>query len=282
MPEKRLGRGLDFLINSEEARFEGDEILELEVESIHPNRLQPRQHFDPEHLQTLADSIRLNGVLQPIVVRPASGGYEIIAGERRWRASKQAGRDTIPAVVRDATEEQLLALALVENLHRSDLNPIEKAEACQNLMTRFRMTQEEAARRIGKSRSSLANLLRLLDLPEAVRNLVSAGALSTGHAKVLSGVAEPETAKRLAQEVVDRGLSVRQLEGMVRPAKERPEKSPDPKPSYIVDLEERLHTALGTKVTIRARDDRGKIVIDFYSQDDFERLLEALEKAARS
>ena len=221
-------------------------------------------------------------MLQPIVVRPASGGYEIIAGERRWRASKQAGRDTIPAVVRDATEEQLLALALVENLHRSDLNPIEKAEACQNLMTRFRMTQEEAARRIGKSRSSLANLLRLLDLPEAVRNLVSAGALSTGHAKVLSGVAEPETAKRLAQEVVDRGLSVRQLEGMVRPAKERPEKSPDPKPSYIVDLEERLHTALGTKVTIRARDDRGKIVIDFYSQDDFERLLEALEKAARS
>jgi len=280
MPEKRLGRGLDFLINSEEARFEGDEILELEVESIRPNRLQPRQHFDPDHLRTLAESIRTNGVLQPIVVRPGASGYEIIAGERRWRAAKEAGRDTIPAVVRDATEEQLLALALVENLHRADLDPIEKAEACQSLMTRFRMTQEDAASRIGQSRSSLANLLRLLDLPEPVRNLVASGALSTGHAKVLLGVVDSTLIEKLARRVVDRGLSVRQLEALVRPDRPTPEREHESKPSYIVDLEERLHTALGTKVSIKAKDDRGKIVIDFYSREDFERLLETLERSA--
>ena len=276
MKEKRLGRGLDFLI-SEDARHEGDEIIELDVESITPNPLQPRQIFDPEALEELAESIKEHGILQPIMVRPSKEGYELIAGERRWRASSLAGRDTISAVVRDVGDEEMLALALVENIHRSDLNLIERAEACRNLILQFKLSQAEAAKRLGSRRSSLSNLLRLLELPEAVRNLVSAGAISFGHAKVIMGLETSAEQIAAARAVVDRGLSVRQLEELLTGGKKSGKKDPEPKPNYVVDLEDRLHTKLGTKVSIQHKGERGKIVIDFYSQDDFERIFEMLE-----
>ncbi len=277
MSEKRLGRGLDFLINDGDSRFDGDEILEVDIESVKPNRLQPRQHFDPEELHELSESIATHGVLQPIVVRPHEGGYEIIAGERRWRASKLAGRDTIAAVVRDVNEEQLLELALVENIHRSDLNPIEKAEACRNLIEQFKLSQTDAAKRLGKSRTSLTNLLRLLELPEPVRNLLASGALTSGHAKVLLGLNTPAEQISAARRVVDRGLSVRQLEELVQHSKPGRAREPEPKPSYILDLEEKLRGRLGTKVSISEKNEKGRIVIDFYSQDDFERIYAMLE-----
>lgn len=280
MAEKRLGRGLDFLIN-EDARFEGDEILDLDVESIRANPLQPRQVFDPDALEELSESIKLHGVLQPIMVRPATTGYELIAGERRWRASKLAGRDTIAAVVRDVGDEELLALALVENIHRSDLNVIERAEACQNLMKRFDLSQAEAAERLGSRRSSLTNLLRLLELPEGVRNLVSSGVLSFGHAKVIMGLGTPAEQLAAAREVVDKGISVRGLEELLTGGegkKKRKKKDPEPKPNYVVDLEDRLHTKLGTKVAIQHKGEKGRIVIDFYSQEDFERIFDLLER----
>jgi len=280
MAAKRLGRGLDFLIN-EDAKFEGDEILELEIDSLVPNRLQPRQVFDETQLQELADSIEEHGVLQPVVVRPTQGGYELIAGERRSRACQLLGRDTIPAVVRDVGDEQLLELALIENLHRSDLNPIEKAEACRRLIDRFQLSHADAAKKLGKSRSTLSNLLRLLDLPEAARRHLAEGALTTGHAKVLLGCADADRREVLAERVVRDGLSVRELERLTsEPRGDRPAPKEVPaKPAYILDLESRLRDGLGTKVTIHEKNERGRIVIEFFSQDDFERLFALLERA---
>ena len=250
----------------------------LPVSRIEPLPGNPRKHFDEAALDELAASIAARGVIQPIIVRPhGEERYQLVAGERRWRASKLAGRDTIAAVVRDVNEEQLLELALVENIHRSDLNPIEKAEACRNLIEQFKLSQTDAAKRLGKSRTSLTNLLRLLELPEPVRNLLASGALTSGHAKVLLGLNTPAEQISAARRVVDRGLSVRQLEELVQHSKPGRAREPEPKPSYILDLEEKLRGRLGTKVSINEKNEKGRIVIDFYSQDDFERIYAMLE-----
>jgi ParB family chromosome partitioning protein len=281
MVEKRLGRGLDFLI-TEETQFEGDEILELDIESIIPNRLQPRKEFGSEELRELAASIETHGVLQPIVVRPFESGYEIIAGERRWRACKSLGKDTIPAVIRDVNDEELLELALIENLHRSDLNPIEKAEACRRLIDDFKLNQESAARKIGKSRSSLANLLRLLELPEVVRRRIASGEVSVGHAKALLALESEEEQLALCEEILAGGVTVRDAERRTSESsgtrKKGKKKRGSAKPNYILDLEDRLRKALGTKVAIvEKKGSRGRIVIDFFSKEDFDRILGLLE-----
>jgi len=280
MEPNRLGRGLDALLGRSADQDAADQqLLEIPVSEIHPNPSQPRADFDPEALAELVESITHNGVLQPVIVRRDPDGYQLIAGERRWRAATQAGLPTIPAIVRDATDNESLELALVENIQRQDLNPIEQAKAYKDLIERFALTQDEAAGRLGKNRSSIANALRLLDLPQDIQDAVSRGTLSMGHARALLGLPDRAQQRRLAARIQAEDLSVRQTERIVadRLRRSKPVRTPDePKAPHIADLEAKLRTALGTRVTIVQYKDKrkGKLVIDYFSDDDFQRLLE--------
>ncbi len=279
MGEKRLGRGLDFLI-SEEGTFDGDEVLEIDIQEVRPNPKQPRVQFDDQSLKELAESIREHGLLQPILVRPSAGGYEIVAGERRLRACQSLGLDTIRAIVRTITDQKLLEIALVENLQRQDLNPIEKAVACKSLLEESKLTQAEAAKRLGKDRSSLANLLRLLELPKEVQDLLSAGALTMGHARALLALADDASRIAAAKRIVLEDLSVREVERLASTspgARRKTGRTSPARPSATVsDLEERLQLRLGTRVRIREGRRRGIIRIEFTSPKDFERIYELL------
>jgi ParB family chromosome partitioning protein len=274
MAEKRLGRGLDFLI-SEEAAFDGDEVLEIDIQEVRANPCQPRTRFDDQALRELADSIREHGLLQPILVRPVDGGYEIVAGERRLRACQLLGLDTVRAIARNISDARILEMALVENLQREDLNPIEKASACKRLLDESKLTQADAAKRLGKDRSTLANLLRLLELPAEIQSLVAAGALSTGHAKALLSLADETKRVSLAKRIVLEDLSVRQAENIARGASAVPRGS---RPAggagspAVSDLEEQLQLRLGTRVRIHEGRKRGYIRIEFTSPRDFERV----------
>jgi len=278
----RLGRGLDALLGRpEEAPVVGPQTLEIPVGKVKPNPNQPRSEFDEEALAELVESITRNGVLQPIIVRATDDGYELIAGERRWRAALQAGFPTVPAIVRHATDNESLELSLIENIQRQDLNPIEQAKAYKNLIERFSLTQEEAAARLGKKRSSVANTLRLLDLPQAIQDAVSRGTLTMGHARALLALPDRGEQLRLVARIQRDDLSVRQTEQLVsdRLRRARPRRTtPEPKPPHIADLEGKLREALATRVTIlpHKNDDGGRIVIDFFTKDDFQRLLEHL------
>jgi len=281
MVEKRLGRGLDFLI-SKDASLEGDEIIEIEIGRIQPNRYQPRKEFKDEALSELKDSIQRHGYLQPLIVRPSGSGYELVAGERRWRAGKALGLDTVPAVVKSVDDDRLLELALVENLQREDLDPIEKAKACRSLMQQATLTHEEVAKRLGKNRSTVSNFLRLLDLPQTIQDLVHEGALAMGHARALLGFSSPGDQLRLAERIVREGLSVRRVEELVGQETRRTEprvRSRPEKPPHIAALETTLEAALGTRVRVelaRGRQDRGKLTIEFFSEEDFQKLLALL------
>jgi len=282
MKNSRLGRGLDALLGRpQEGEPAGQQVIEIPVSKVHPNPSQPRQDFDPEALAELAESVTRNGILQPIIVRADQEGYELIAGERRWRAATQAGLATIPAIVRTATDSESLELALIENIQRQDLNPIEQAKAYKDLIERFVLTQDEAAARLGKKRSSVANLLRLLDLPQDIQDAVSRGTLSMGHARALLALPDRAEQRRLAARVQREDLSVRQTERIIadRLRRSPPPADPDqPKPSHIVDLEAKLREALATRVTIvpHRHDDGGRVVIDFFTKDDFARILERI------
>ncbi|GIW72076.1 MAG: chromosome partitioning protein ParB [Planctomycetota bacterium] len=286
---RRLGRGLDELL-AEIERPRAGQLVELVPEQIDPNPAQPRTRFDPEQLQELVDSIARHGILQPLVVRAGRRPerYELVAGERRLRAALKLGLARVPAVVVEVSDERMLELALVENLQRQALDPIEEAEAYRHLLQRFHYTQEEVAARVGRSRSSVANALRLLELPEGVRAEVASGRLSAGHARALAGLRQPELQERLAARIVREGLSVREAEAEVQrlkagagpePGRERPprRRSSGRRPPYLDQLENELCRRLGTRVRIeqRARA-RGRIVIDFHSDDQFEGLLERL------
>lgn len=282
MKTSRLGRGLDALLGQPEAtQEEAQRTLEIPVNKVRPNPNQPRQEFDQEALSELVESITRNGVLQPIIVRAVGDEYELIAGERRWRAACQAGLTHIPAIVRPATENESLELSLIENIQRENLNPIEQAKAYKNLIERLALTQEEAAARLGKKRSSIANILRLLDLPQEIQDAVSRGTLSMGHARALLALPDRAEQLRLAARIQRDDLSVRQTEHLVndRLRRSRPSaRSAESKPSHIVDLEARLREALATRVTIHQHkhDEGGRIVIDFFTKDDFARLFERL------
>ena len=276
---RRLGRGLDSLIPApeEEARA-GARPAEVPLRHIELNPRQPRFDVDPEELERLADSIRASGVIQPVVVRPAGDTYELVVGERRVRAAKLAGLETVPALVRDVPDERMLELALVENIQRADLNPIEKATAVSHMISELGLTQEEAGRRLGLDRSTIANLLRLLELSEDVRQMVSRGTLSAGHARALLSVPHEGARMRLARQIAAKGLSVREAERLA--AREagplRTTRLHQPTPN-IVQLEETLSQALGARVQVKpARRKGGKIVIHFNDHPDFERLYEAL------
>jgi ParB family chromosome partitioning protein len=257
-------------------------IHEIEVERIVPNRYQPRQTFRPEALASLAESLKTQGLIQPIVVRTEENGkFELVAGERRWRAARLAGFTKIPAIVRNVQGQELMEWALLENIQREELHPIEKAQAYAKLVSEFSMTQEEIATRIGIDRSSVANILRLLQLPEALWKEIAEGTLTMGHAKAILALEEKKDQLRLAEEIKRNGWSVRQAEAWSKKIKSAsPERAAKegarPKSPEIADIEDRLRRSLGTKVQVTPRGKGGEIQIEYYTLDDLDRLLEKL------
>ena len=266
-----LGRGLESLFEDAAPSFESDTRIEtLPLREIEPDPGQPRKTFDDETLAELSASIAEHGLLQPIAVRPKpSGGYLSVAGERRWRASRMAGLTEVPVIVKDVTDEQAMELALVENLQREDLDPVEEAVGIRELMTRCDLTQEQAARKLGKSRSALANSLRLLSLPETVLELLKSGFITIGHAKVVLGLPTPELQEEAAQMIADNQLNVRQAEALCKKlAKPAKEPVAAPLPSALpVEVEESLKQALGSEVRVAYHDGKGKLTVHFYSDD---------------
>ena len=266
-----LGRGLESLFEDAAPSFESDTRIEtLPLREIEPDPGQPRKTFDDETLAELSASIAEHGLLQPIAVRPKpSGGYLIVAGERRWRASRMAGLTEVPVIVKDVTDEQAMELALVENLQREDLGPVEEAAGIRELMTRCDLSQGQAARKLGKSRSALANSLRLLSLPETVLELLKSGFITIGHAKVVLGLPTPELQEEAAQMIADNQLNVRQAEALCKKlAKPAKEPVAAPLPSALpVEVEESLKQALGSEVRVAYHDGKGKLTVHFYSDD---------------
>ncbi|MBG9734386.1 ParB/RepB/Spo0J family partition protein [Paenibacillus alvei] len=277
---KRLGRGLDALIPSLSVN-DDDKVVELSLQQLRPNPYQPRKHFDEQSIQELAESIKQHGVIQPIIVRSVLKGYEIIAGERRYRASQQLGLLNIPAVVRNFSDQQVMEIALIENLQRENLNAIELAVAYQALMDQFSLTQEELSVKVGKSRSHIANFLRLLQLPEEVKDCVSRGTLSMGHARAIVGVKDEAKVKQLAKDSINQGWSVRQLEEAIQQMNKKGKPVDKAKPirkdPYLDELEESLRERFRTTVKIKQSKDKGKIEISYFNKQDLERLLEMLQ-----
>ena len=270
-----LGRGLSALIPEGPAPAT-ESPAEVDLDRIVPNRFQPRMQFDDAALGELAASIDANGVIQPILVRSHGDHFEIIAGERRWRAAQRAGLLRVPVIVRDVPDEKLLEVALVENVQREDLNPIDEALAYRRLAEEFHLRQEDIATAVGKDRSSVANSLRLLRLPERVRALVAGGQLSMGHARAVLGLDDPASQTRVALEVTRRDLSVRETEALVRRLAGRGPSAGTPPPTDVHTrrAEERLRLALGTRVRIHRKGKGGRIEIDFVSEDELQRLYE--------
>ncbi|UNK18478.1 ParB/RepB/Spo0J family partition protein [Paenibacillus sp. N3/727] len=277
---KRLGKGLDALIPSLSIN-EDDKVVEIPLSQLRANPYQPRKTFNEEAIQELAESIRQHGVIQPIIVRSVLKGYEIIAGERRFRASQYCGKATIPAVVRSFSDQQVMEIALIENLQRENLNAMEVAVAYQGLMEQFSLTQEELSMKVGKSRSHIANFLRLLSLPEEVKENVSRGTLSMGHARAIVGLKDPVLVKQLAKQCVEQEWSVRELEEAVknldRKSEEKDKVKVRKRDPYIDHLEENLRDRFKTTVKIKHNKDKGKIELNYYSKQDLERLLDLLQ-----
>ena len=282
MADKRpaLGRGLSALIPdapaTPAAAAASERALEVDIDLLRPNQFQPRTHMDDGRIDELSRSIRANGVIQPIVVRKADRGYEIVAGERRWRASQRAGLLKVPIVVRDIPDDRLLAAALIENIQRENLNPIEEAHAYRRLADEFGLTQEQIAESVGKDRSSVANYVRLLRLPVEIRDHVGAGTLSMGHARALLGLPE-EAQLRIGQEVAAKALSVRETEALVKRTTAPPrEKADEAKDVHTRAAEERLRFALGTRVRIIRKGKGGRLEIDFGDENELHRIYEQL------
>jgi len=281
MEKKALGKGLEALLpgTTQTTTVTVPEVAQrIPLEQILPNPFQPRMDFSETDISELADSIYKNGILQPILVRrKGDGRYELIAGERRLRAAKLAGLSTIPAMVRNSSDEQTIELALVENLQRKDLNPIETARAYQRLITEFAFTQEKLAEQLGKERSSVANTLRLLNLPNEIQRLVESMKLTAGHAKVILGLPRPDSQLKVARQIVEGQLSVRQAENLVNAEQRHPKpKHAAPRPRPYPDLEDRLQKRLGTRVTIEKNRKGGRIVIHYYGISDLDRVLELI------
>jgi ParB family chromosome partitioning protein len=280
MQKQALGKGLGALIPDLSALDDNDRkalgIHEIELDKIVPNEYQPRKVFDDEKLKELAASIKEQGVIQPVIVHRAGSGYELIAGERRWRASRLAGLKTIPALVKEATKRELLEMALIENIQREDLNPLEAAEAYKRLQDEFKLTQEDLARRVGKERSTVTNFLRLLGLPKEVKHDLATGALSMGHAKALLSLERVRDQVQAALMIVKKGLSVREAEALASRLKNPPKEKKARLSHELKAVEEKLKKALGTKVSISAKSNGGRIVIEYYSSEELDRILEKI------
>lgn len=292
-----LGKGLDSLISnkyakSQELSTKEDKIVDkpventpkevetlLKVSQIEPNRDQPRKNFDEEGLEELAESIRQYGVLQPLLVTPKGKHYEIIAGERRWRAAKLAKLKEVPVIIRDYSDQEIMEIALIENIQREDLNPIEEAQAYMRLIQEFHLKQEELAKRVSKSRTVITNRMRLLKLAPAVQEMLADGRLSEGHARTLLTLEDPKKQEEAALQIIEQSLSVRETEKLVKrmqqPPKEEKEDWAERDRVIYERLEEDLRTLMGTKVVIQRKDvDKGRIQIDYYSVEEFERLMQ--------
>jgi ParB family chromosome partitioning protein len=285
-PKKRkklaLGRGLDALIPDFEPEQDNPrEYFLCDVDLIRPNRYQPRQHFSDNDLEELGNSIKAQGIIQPLLVRRIDHGYELVAGERRLRAARKVGLTKVPVVYRDVSDAELLEMSIVENIQREDFNPIEEAEAYHRLITEFKLTQDQAAERVGKSRSAVANFLRLRNLPQQIKDSIIDDSLSMGHARALLGVDNKAAQIDIWRKVVSRGLSVRETESLVRQLRvERTPRRSPPSSSedvYFSDVTADLSRHFGTKVNIKRRGKVGKLEIQFYSDDDLDRLLRQLK-----
>jgi ParB family chromosome partitioning protein len=276
-----LGKGLGALL-PEIAREESKNLFYCGIEEITPNRSQPRKHFDELKLQELAESIKENGILEPLIVRRVVQGYELIVGERRWRAAQKAGLREVPVLVKEADGQEVLELSLIENLQREDLNPIEEAEAFKRLTEEFNINQEELATRIGKDRTTITNALRLLKLPSDVRNQLLQNRISAGHARAILSLETKEKQKELCSLIIQKGLSVREAEAMAKRWSEKSKKA-FPKggkkgelESQLNSLQDSLRKHLGTKVRITPKGKRGKIEIEYYSHEDLQRIVETI------
>ena len=284
-PNKRkkvLGRGLDALIPViEEDEKSAREYIRCDIELIRTNRYQPRMRFSEKELDELSRSIKEQGIIQPLVVRKSDIGYELVAGERRLRAAKMAGFKRVPVVIKDITDTQMLEMSIIENVQRENLNPMEEAEAYNLLMTEFNLTQEQAAQRVGKSRSAIANFLRLRQLPEQIKTSIMDGELSMGHARAILGAESAARQTAIWRSVVSKELSVRETESLVKRLKEKPEKIKEqkvnPEGIYFSHIAGKLSSYYGTKVRIKCNGQRGKVEIDFYSDDDLDRLIGLLQ-----
>ncbi len=286
MTRKPLGRGLAALLSAEQTGSAEDPD-EIAIDSVEPSSMQPRTRFDEARLEELAKSIRANGVVQPLLVRRKGSNYELIAGERRWRAAQLAGLTHVPVVVRSVPDEKVLELSLIENIQREDLNPIEEAQAYKKLIDSIGLTQESLAERVGRDRSYITNYLRLLRLPQDIQRLIEEGKLSTGHARTLLGTSDSDTQRRIARRIIERGLSVRETERLVREldgpgSKPRVAKPKDNDPN-VRAAETKLRRHLGTQVRITQNQNgqSGRIEIEFYNPADLERLFRLLLPAAR-
>jgi len=274
---KGLGRGFGALIPQAPAPRAAER--SVPVDQIAPNPWQPRIHFDGAKLEEMAQSIREHGIVEPLVVRPRETGFELIAGERRLRAARLAGLEAVPAVVREMNDREALEVTLIENLQREDLSALEEAAAYLQLVEEFGATQEEVARRVGRSRPAVANTIRLLQLPEAVREEMRTGRLSAGHARALLALDSPVEQTALARDAIKLGLSVRQLEARIRARMQPPATRKAPSGDiHAADVEKQLMRSLGTRVRLHARGQKGRIVIEFYSAAELERLLDRLKR----
>lgn len=292
VPKNRgLGKGLEALFNNSEIdtkeitkeKAEENEargITFVDINDIKPNENQPRKEFDEEKIGELASSIKEHGLIQPVILRKLGKGFEIVAGERRWRACRKAGLKEIPCIVKELTDEQNMLIAIIENMQREDLNPIEEADGINMMITNFGLTQEEVSKSVGKSRPYITNALRLLKLPEEIRNFVSEGKLSTGHARAIAGIEDKENQLKIAEFAVKEGISVREIEKLIKeqnaPKKRNPRKRAE-KNADVKKVEEDLKQIMGTKVSLNQTGKKGKIEIEYYSREELERLIELLK-----
>lgn len=281
MVKKGLGKGLGALITTEEYEEKG--IREVKINEIEPNENQPRKLFDDEKLLQLSESIKQHGVVQPIIVNKENDIYRIVAGERRWRASRLAGLSTVPVIIKDLTDRQLMEIALIENLQREDLNPIEEAEAYSRLTKEYNMTQEEISKTVGKSRSAIANSLRLLSLSSEIIKLLINGEMTSGHARCLVPIEDVDLQTEIAKMIIDKQLNVRDTERLVKKylsKKEAPRKKDES--ADFSDIEEKFKNVFGTKVKIVNGSKKGKILIEYYSNEDLDRMIEIIEKLGKT
>lgn len=276
-----LGKGLGALIPEVE-EAEERKLFYCGIEEIHPRRSQPRKHFDESKLLGLAETIKEKGILDPLTVRRIDGGYELIAGERRWRAAQKAGLKEVPVILREADDREVLEISLIENLQREDLNPVEEAEGFRNLIETFGISQEEASRRVGKDRTTITNALRLLNLSSEIKNHLIQNRITAGHARALLSLESKEKQKELCNLIIKKGLSVREAEAWAKRWSERskkkvgPERKKEDLQNQLQSLQDSLRRHLGTKVRIQARGKRGKIEIEYYSPEELERIVETI------
>ena len=276
--EKRLGKGLGALIPEKAAESRGDSVKNININTISPNKMQPRKKFDPVKLSELKNSIKEKGVIQPVIVRSTDKGYELIAGERRFRAVKDLGYSEIPAIIRQVNDSDSLEMALIENIQREELNPVEEASAYTELIEKFKFSQDEISKAVGKDKSTISNTLRLLTLPKIIQDYISNSVISMGHAKAILSLPTERPKIRFAKRIIKNGLSVRQTEDLIKQKLLGTKKKTGEKDSHLASLEEDLQHYLGTRVKITHGKKRGKVEIFYYSNDDLDRVLGLIKK----